>query len=107
MPGASSRPAPAPTSSRRPDAVRVLVTRPEADGERTAAKLIARGCEVVLAPLMRVELLDRADLGRGPWAAIAMTSANAAHAIARHPRRRELMPLPVFAVGRRTAQAAQ
>jgi len=107
MPGASSSAGPAPISSRPRDAVRVLVTRPEPDGERTAAKLRARGCEVLLAPLLRVEFLDRAELGRGPWAAVAITSANAAHAIARHPRRRELISLPAFTVGRRTAEAAR
>jgi uroporphyrinogen-III synthase len=36
-----------------------------------------------------------------------MTSANAAHAAGRHPRRAELMQLPVFAVGGRTADAAR
>jgi uroporphyrinogen-III synthase len=107
MPVVSSSAAPAPTSSRPRDAVRVVITRPEPDGERTAAKLRARGCEVLLAPLLRVELLERAELGRGPWAAVALTSANAAHAIARHPRLPELRSLPAFTVGRRTADAAQ
>ena len=32
--------------------MRLLVTRPEPDGERTAEKLRARGCEVLLAPLL-------------------------------------------------------
>jgi uroporphyrinogen-III synthase len=87
--------------------VRLLVTRPDPDGERTAATLRARGCEVLVAPLLRVELLADAALGTVPWSALAMTSANAAHAIGRHPRRAELMPLTVFAVGRRTADAAR
>ena len=86
--------------------MRLLVTRAGPDGERTAAKLRARGCEVLVAPLLQVELLADAALGAGPWGALVMTSANAAHAVARHPRRAELMPLPVFAVGRRTAEAA-
>jgi uroporphyrinogen-III synthase len=87
--------------------VRLLVTRPDPDGERTAAKLRARGCEVLVAPLLQVELLAGAALGTGPWGALVMTSANAAHAIGRHPRHAELTPLPVFAVGRRTAEAAR
>ena len=86
--------------------MRVVITRPEPDGERTAAKLRARGCKVLLAPLLRVEFLAP-DLGRGPWAAVALTSANAAHAIGRHPRLRELTSLPAFAVGRRTEEAAR
>ena len=35
--------------------MRVVVTRPQADGERTAAALEALGHEVLVAPLMRVE----------------------------------------------------
>src|SRR5438477_11117490 len=69
--------------------------------------LRARGCEVLVAPLLQVELLADAALGAGPWGALVMTSSNAAHAVARHPRRAELTPLPVFAVGRRTAEAAR
>jgi len=92
-------------------AVRVLVTRPEPDGERTAQKLRTRGCEVLLAPLMRIELVENAELGAGPsaghWGAVAMTSANAARALERHPRRAELVALPAFTVGRRTAAAAR
>ena len=60
---------------------------------------------MLVAPLLSVDMLA-ADLGAGPWGALAMTSANAAAAIERHPRRAELMALPVFAVGRRTASAA-
>ena len=69
--------------------------------------LRARGCEVLVAPLLQVEMLADAELGAGPWGALVMTSSNAAHAAARHPRRAELTPLPVFAVGQRTAEAAR
>jgi len=87
--------------------VRILVTRPEPDGERTAQNLRTRGCEVVLAPVLRIRHLEEADLGAGPWDAVAMTSANAAHALARHSRRLEVTRLPVMTVGRRTAEAAR
>jgi uroporphyrinogen-III synthase len=36
-----------------------------------------------------------------------MTSANAAHALERHPRRLQITQLPVLTVGRRTAEAAR
>ena len=85
--------------------MRIAVTRPQADGERTAAALRARGHQVLVAPLMRVEPVA-ADLGRG-WAAIVVTSANAPGAIASHPARASLIMLPVFAVGRRSAEAAR
>jgi uroporphyrinogen-III synthase len=82
----------------------LLVTRPEPDGERTAAKLRARGCEVMLASLLRVETID-ADLG-GDWHAVAVTSINALRAIADQPGLDRLLEMPAFAVGGRTADAA-
>ena len=67
--------------------MRLLVTRPEPDNVRTAAALRAKGHEVVLAPLLHIEAVADADLGAPPWAAILLTSANGARAIADHPRR--------------------
>ena len=86
--------------------MRFLVTRPDPDGERTAAQLRARGCDVMLAPLLRVEAIQ-AELDDGAWGAIALTSANALRAVAGHSRLAALLPLPTFAVGRRTAEAAR
>jgi len=104
MPAANCATAPAPTSSRGFD-VRLLVTRPELNAERTAAVLRARGHIVVVAPLLRIEPVEDAEIAAGPFAAILVTSANAASAIARHQRFAELRSLPVFAVGRHSAQA--
>jgi len=87
--------------------MRLLVTRPEPDGARTAAALRARGHEVDLVPLLRIEPDPDAALGPGPWGAVLITSANAARAIAAHPRRAELLARPAFAVGRRSAEAAR
>jgi uroporphyrinogen-III synthase len=84
--------------------MRVLVTRPEPDDERTAAKLRARGCEVMLAPLLRVEAVDAAL--DGAWDVVALTSVNAVRAIASHPKRNALFAMPAYAVGGRTADAA-
>ena len=85
--------------------MRVLVTRPQADAERTAAVLRARGHDVLVAPLMRVEPIA-ADLDR-KWSAVVITSANAVNAIAHNSARGALIKLPVFSVGRRSAEAAQ
>jgi uroporphyrinogen-III synthase len=85
--------------------VRLLVTRPEPNAERTGAALRARGHTVTIAPLLRVETVADAEIGSGPWAAILVTSTNAARAIAAHKRVAELRALPVFAVGERSAQA--
>ena len=84
--------------------MRILVTRPAVDAARTAAALRVRGHEAIVAPLLSIEYLPDAALGEGPWSAILVTSANAAHAIAGHKRRDELRRIPVLAVGRQSAQ---
>jgi uroporphyrinogen-III synthase len=86
--------------------VRLLVTRSEPDAARTAAALRVRGHDVVLAPLLRIELLDF-ELPDEPWSAVVMTSANAARAVAEHPRRAALIVREAFTVGRHTADAAR
>ena len=85
--------------------MRLVVTRPQADSERTAAALRARGHEVLVAPLMRIEPV-KAELS-GTWGGVIITSANAAGAIAGHAACEALFKLPVFAVGRRSAEAAR
>ena len=87
--------------------MRILLTRPDQQGERTAALLRARGHHVLHAPLLRIEMIAGADIGNGPWSSVAMTSANAARAISQHRRRDELLGLPAFVVGERTKEAAQ
>jgi uroporphyrinogen-III synthase len=85
--------------------VRLLLTRPEPDAQRTAAALRAQGHDVIAAPLLRIEPAADVKIGEGPWAAILITSANAAHAAALPARVTPLRALPVFAVGRRSADA--
>jgi uroporphyrinogen-III synthase len=87
--------------------MRLLVTRPEPDNARTAVALRAKGHEVVLAPLLHIEAVADADLGAPPWAGVLLTSANGARAVADHPRRTELIALPVLAVGRSSADVAR
>ncbi len=84
--------------------MRILITRPAADAERTAVALRARGHEVIVAPLLTVALLPDAELGDGPWSAILVTSANAVRAIAGHKRRDQLRRIPAFVVGKQSAQ---
>ena len=85
--------------------MRLLVTRPEPDAARTAQALRARGHAVLVAPLLRIEAID-ADLA-GPWAAVLMTSANAARVLAAHRQAAELLHLPAFTVGDHSAEAAR
>src|SRR6476646_93297 len=84
--------------------MRVVVTRPRADGARTAAALEARGHEVLLAPLMQVERIA-ADLA-GVWGGVIVTSANAPGALD-DAAKAALLGLPVYAVGQRSAEAAR
>jgi len=86
--------------------VRLLVTRPEPEGARTASRLRARGHEAWLAPLLRIEPVADVVFGAGPWAGVVFTSANAVRAVAAHPRFGELARLPAYAVGARTRDAA-
>jgi uroporphyrinogen-III synthase len=85
--------------------LRILLTRPQADAERTAMALRARGHDVLIAPLLDLEILPDADLGAGPWAALLVTSSNAVRALAGHKCRDELRGIKVFTVGDRTAAA--
>jgi uroporphyrinogen-III synthase len=85
--------------------MRLVVTRPLADSERTADALRALGHGVLVAPLLRVEPAA-ADLS-GTWGAVIITSANAPGAVAGNPARAALVKLPLFAVGQRSADAAR
>ncbi len=85
--------------------MRVVITRPQPQGSRTAAVLAARGHDVWEVPLMKIEPVE-ADLS-GTWGAVVVTSANAPGAIADNPARASLGKLPLYAVGRRSAEAAQ
>lgn len=85
--------------------MRVVLTRPKEDSERTAEAVRAHGHEVLVAPLLRIEPVN-AEL-RTNWGGVIITSANAAAAIAVHPAREGLIKLPVFAVGKRSADAAR
>jgi len=86
--------------------VRLLVTRPDPDGVRTAATLRERGHEATVAPLLRLEPVDF-EMSDDAVGAVVLTSANAARAVAGHPRHATLIALPAFTVGRHTAQAAR
>ena len=85
--------------------MRLLLTRPESDAQRTAASLRALGHETVIAPLLRIAVTADAEIGPGPWAAILITSVNAARAIATRTAVTQFHALPVFTVGQRSAQA--
>jgi uroporphyrinogen-III synthase len=87
--------------------MRLLVTRPQDAALRTAAKLRGLGHDVMVTPVLRIDFIPDPELGRGPFGAVVLTSANAVEALAQHRRLPELQSLTAYAVGRRTMVAAQ
>jgi uroporphyrinogen-III synthase len=84
--------------------MRVLLTRPHADGEALAAMLRRRGHAVVVSPVMEIRFVEGAQLELAGVQAILATSANGIRALARRTSRRDA---PVFAVGPQTAAEAR
>jgi uroporphyrinogen-III synthase len=86
--------------------MRLFLTRPEPDAERTALTLRARGHIVLAAPLLRIEPIEVA-LGERPCTGLLMTSASAARMMTLHPDLPGLLNHPVFVVGAHTAAVAR
>jgi uroporphyrinogen-III synthase len=85
----------------------VLVTRPQPDGEATAAALRRRGLEVLSAPMLRFEPVAFRDDEDAAYGAVIVTSANALRGIAPHLAGSRLLKLPLFTVGEHTASVAR
>ena len=87
--------------------MRLLVTRPEPQASKTAARLRALGHDVVVAPLLKIEAIEGAGIPRSGIAAVAVTSARAIDAASRREEWNYLKNLPIFAVGEKSARAAK
>ncbi|WP_421358723.1 uroporphyrinogen-III synthase [Agrobacterium rosae] len=90
--------------------MRVVVTRPRASGEKTAALLRERGHEPVLIPL--TEPVHHADVAiealAKPLQALAVTSAEAIRMLAGASLAAPaILHIPLFAVGTASAEAAR
>ncbi len=85
----------------------IWVTRPMADAGALRAKLIAHGHEVTLEPLLTIEFLHDEPIELDGVQALIATSRNALRAIAGRPEIEICRSLPLFVVGRGTAQAAK
>lgn len=87
--------------------MRVLVTRPEQGGARTAERLVELGIQPVLLPLTRTEPLALpVGIDFTAFDAVAVTSANALRHAA-PPTLDLIRGLACFTVGRETANAAE
>lgn len=84
--------------------MRLLITRPQEDGESLAALLRAQGHDVVLAPLMAIRSVAGVSLDLTDVRALLITSRNGARALAAATARRDV---PVLAVGASSAEAAR
>jgi uroporphyrinogen-III synthase len=89
--------------------VRLLVTRPRAEAQRTAQELTRRGHDALIAPMLDIEAtFDAKSFDAKSFDAIVMTSSNAPRSLAvSDPSLRHLLKLPVLTVGDQTAQAAR
>lgn len=87
--------------------MRVLVTRPQPDAARTAARLAELGHEAIIDPLLQFEPLEIRKFPAGPFAAIAATSANAMRAAGEMEAIEAFRVLPLYAVGGQTAAVAR
>ena len=83
----------------------ILVTRPRPDNDTTLATLRDRGFEALSAPLLRFEPLPFHDDADAEYDGVILTSANALRSLDLTASR--LLPLPLFAVGAHTADAAR
>jgi uroporphyrinogen-III synthase len=84
--------------------MRLLLTRPEADAARSRAALMARGHEVVTAPLLTIVPSRATAIDLSGVQALLITSRNGLSAFAALSPRRDL---PVYAVGPASAEAAR
>jgi len=85
--------------------MRLLVTRPEPDGAKTAELIGTLGHRVHFHPLLTPEYYPLT--GEHKPAALAVTSRNGVRALASWPESLAWRALPVFAVGDATAKSAR
>ena len=87
--------------------MRFLVTRPEPDALKLRAALEEMGHEATVEPLLQVSLEDTDAIDFEGVQAIIATSRNALRALRSHPGRAIARTLPLFAVGKATAEEAR
>ena len=87
--------------------MRVLVTRPQPDAARTAARLRELGHEGIVDSLLSIRPVALAGIPRGPFACLAATSANAVRVAAATVELDFLRAVPLYTAGSQTAEAAR
>lgn len=87
--------------------MRLIVTRPEPDDDRTARALIRLGHEAILCPMLDIVSDPNAPIPGGPFQAVVVTSSNAVRALAARADAAVPPSLPLLAVGDQTALEAK
>ncbi len=88
--------------------MRALLTRPRPESEALAARLARLGIEALVEPLLTIHEVADAKLDPTGVQALVVTSANGARALGRVAAGDAVArALPVFAVGRTSAEAAR
>jgi uroporphyrinogen-III synthase len=85
--------------------MRILVTRPRFDAERTAARLEARGHEAIIDSLLKIESMPF-QIGGKKFDAVVITSASALHAAANETFA-SFFSIPIFVVGPHSGEVAR
>src|SRR3989304_530217 len=86
--------------------MRILVTRPELEAAKTAAKLKALGHETLIDPVLVIEPVAF-RVPAGPFDGLAATSASSLRATQRDAGISALRALPLFVVGAHTGGTAR
>ena len=83
--------------------MKIVITRPRADAEILAQKLLAIGHEVVIAPVLEIVSRKTVEVPNVPYQAVCLTSANGVRSL----NGGFDLELPIFAVGEQSAAAAR
>lgn len=87
--------------------MRLLVTRPQPEADETAARLVERGHEVMIGPVLHFTALPAPPPIADTPAALVFTSRNAVRAVTLWPQKDAWRGVPAFVVGAATARAAR
>lgn len=87
--------------------MRLIVTRPEPDDDRTARALIRLGHQAILSPMLDIIVDPKAKIPKASYQAVLVTSSNAVRALAARTDRPFAPDTPLLAVGDQTALEAK
>ncbi len=84
-----------------------IITRPASDSARFMEAVRKAGHAVLASPLLSIRFHEDAAIPARDWQAVAVTSANGARAIARHPMREHIVRAKAVTVGPASTKAAR